>query len=357
LNIKTIIESLLIREKDGLSLEEISNISDVPKSKIIKEINSLNKTLKNNRNRGFKILNKNNKYKFAPKFKVKSKEDCKKQNHKILEDFLQVLDLRGRAKSTIKNYRWTIKNFIKIVEHKFEDMKIDDIRDYIKRIKDKGNSRNTISTKISILKSLFKWLNKENIVKQNVMDKIIKPKIREKERKFLTKEEIEKIRQLDMKLIDQTLFEVLYSSGIRVSEAVNLNWDNIDFSSRKLKVKEGKGGKDRTTFLSIKAVILLKKYKNSRVDNDEYVFRSNFKRRMSKSSIIRHIKKLGKRAKLNRKLTPHHLRHSCATHLLKSGLNLNMVQKVLGHSKVSTTQLYAKTNMDDVSYNYKKINL
>lgn len=357
MKISTIVESLLVKEKDGLSIKEITDITNLPIEDVEEGINNLKLSLKEDKYRGVKVLCRQGKYILVPKFNIQSKENSKKQNLKLLEEFLNVLDLRGRAESTLETYKYVLGEFIRLVDRKFQRIKVRDVRNYIKAMKDKGNCKNTISTKISILKSLFKWLSREDYIKKNIMDKIIKPKTEDKSRKFLTEEEIEKIRQVDMKLIDRVLFEVLYSSGIRVSEVVNLNWEDINFTTRELKVKQGKGSKDRVTFLSIKAILLLRKYRRNRNDSDKCVFRSNYRRRMSKSSIIRHIKEITRKADIGKKVTPHHLRHSCATHLLKSGMSLDMVQKVLGHSKVSTTQLYAKTNMDDVSYNYKKINL
>jgi len=275
-----------------------------------------------------------------------------------VDEFIHVLNLRGRAETTIDNYENFLNYFIGFVDKEINTITVRDIRKVLMwEKKEKGNKKSTISTKVSIIKSFFSWLEVEEIITSNPANKIEKPKInKNKKRKYLSHEQIEKLRESAEKLIDRVMVEVLYTSGIRVSEAVNLDWNNIDFESKNLFIQNGKGGKNRTTPISTKAILLLKKYLETRKDDEEWVFQSNFKRRMSKESIERHIRLLGEEAGIKKRITPHTLRHSLATHLLNQGLKINMVQKILGHSKLSTTQIYAKTNMDNIDYHYRKIN-
>ena len=274
-----------------------------------------------------------------------------------IDEFIHVLNLRGRAETTLENYDRFLKYFIRDINKNINEIEVRDIRLFLmKEQNEKGNKKSTISTKISIIKSFFSWLITEGFINSNPSDKIEKPKVVNNQIKFLTHEEIELIRESAGKLIDRTIIETLYSSGIRVSEAVNLDWNDIDFDKKKLYVRNGKGGKNRTTLLSTKAVMLLKKYRSSREDENNWVFQSNFRKRMSKESIERHMRLVGERANLSKRLTPHRLRHSLATHLLNGGMAIDMVQKILGHSKLSTTQIYAKTDTSNIDYHYRKIN-
>ena len=273
----------------------------------------------------------------------------------LVEEFIHVLNLRGRSETTIENYERFLKHFIAELDMEVEDIEVRDIRRFLmKEQKERGNTKSTISTKVSIIKSFFSWLDDERLIEINPASRIEKPKVKNTKRKYLTKEEIEEVREVIEKLIDRTLFEVLYSSGIRVSEAVALNWNNINFNDKKLRVINGKGGKNRIAPLSIKAIMLLKQYRESRNDASEWVFQSNFKQRMSKESIERHMRLLGEEADLESRLTPHRLRHSLATHVLNNGAPISVVSEILGHAKVSTTQIYAKTSQENIDYNYRR---
>jgi integrase/recombinase XerD len=270
---------------------------------------------------------------------------------KYLNEYLQSLRLKGCSKKTIKYYGLLIKKYLDTTETPDD---IHSVRSFLMQ-EESNNKQSTIATKINIFRSFFNWLEREKLIDENPMHRIEKPKIPQTSPKFLTHEEIELLREFITKLIDRTLFEVLYSSGIRVSEAVNLNWQNIDFNNKELQVIAGKGNKDRTTLLSTKAILHLKQYKKSRNDNDEWVFQSQYKQRMSKESIEQHMKALGEKAHLNKNLTPHRLRHSFATHLLEAGVPIDVVQKLLGHEDVSTTQVYAKTSQENIKHFHKKV--
>ena len=354
---EVMLESLLTQHKEGLTETRIKEITNLSLKDIKKGISDLRETLKKDRNRGFKLVNKDDKYQLYPKFKIKSKTNYMQENKKVLNQFLEILSLRGRAESTIENYKLILSKFIRDIGKNLKNVDIEDLRNYLKQEQDKGNKKSTIATKISILKSLLGWMYREGIKNNNPSQRLIKPKLNKTKRKYLTVEEIERIRQLDMKLIDKVIFELLYSTGIRVSEAVNLNWGDIGFSNREVYIRSGKGDKDRVTFMSVRTMLLLKKYKERREDNKRYLLRSNFKKRMSKESIIRHIRILGEKANIDTRIHPHRLRHSFATRLLNSGVKIQTVQKLLGHSKISTTETYAKQSMRSIDNEYKRVNL
>ena len=354
---EAMIESVLIDNPRGMSLSDIANILDFDEIEVGNKVKEIKQKYDNDDSRGMTVVSFDNKYKFCSKESLQFRKDNNTENISILKEYLHVMKLRGRAKTTLESYELFLKRFIKGLDKPIKRVNTRNIRSFLMQEEDKGNSKSTIATKISILKSYFNWLEREEIITKNPVEKIEKPKFNNDKPKHLTYEEIERIRDLDMKLIDKVLFEVLYSSGIRVSEAVNLDWEDIDFDNRQLYVKNGKGSKDRTTLLSVKSIYLLKKYKRLRKDSDKCVFRSNYRQRMSKESIERHIRLLGEKSNLRKRLYPHRLRHSCATHLLSQGLAINNIQKLLGHSKVTTTERYSRTNFNDVDYNYKRINL
>lgn len=161
------------------------------------------------------------------------------------------------------------------------------------------------------------------------MRKIDKPKTDPPAPKYLTHEEIELIREACKKLIDRCLVEVMYGSGLRVSEVVALNWDDIDWQAKTITVRDGKGGKSRIVPISTKESLLLRRLKEQRRDNNPWVFQSQYRQRM--------------------------VRNSLATHLLEAGCPIDVVQAILGHEDISTAQVYAKTQRSTVETWYRKV--
>lgn len=359
-NIAPLLEAYLLGQDKPISIDMLSQKTGYYSNILLVALNQLEHELQDS-NRGIMLAwNENDEVQLVPKpeYQVKIQEMQKGDIDKLMavvNEFLYVLQSQGRRKKTLDNYRLNLSRFIKSIQKPVQEITTRDIRYYLMQEKERGNCRNTIASKTAILRSFFSWLEKEEIIEKDPTRKIKNPRTDNKAPKFLTHEEIEKVREAVETLIDRLLFEVLYSSGIRVSEAVKLNWQDIDFNNKTLYVRDGKGGKSRATFLSTKAVMLLKKYKETRTDNGEWVFQSQYKRRMSKESIERHIRQLGKKAGLNKRLTPHRLRHSLATHLLERDTPIDMVQKILGHSDVSTTQVYAKTNTANIEHHYRKL--
>lgn len=273
----------------------------------------------------------------------------------LIEEYLSVQRQRGRRPKTIESYRLFLSRYARAVGKPIDEVETRDIRQFLMAEERRGNQNSTIASKIHRLSSLYKWLVREEIIDKNPMLRIDAPEEEEPEPKHLTHEELELVRMACVKPIERLLVEVLYSSGIRREEASKLDWPDVDFADRTLTVRDGKGGKFRVVPLSTRATILLRQHRNVRTDNDPCVFRSQFKRRMAVETIGRRIRIIGERAGLEERLTPHRLRHSLATHLLEAGVPLDVVQKILGHKKPSTTQIYAKRQMRQVEEYYRRV--
>lgn len=271
----------------------------------------------------------------------------------ILKEYRYVLNLRGRSELTIENYFYTLDNLLNFNKEIY-DITTKDIRRYLMKQKE-TNKLTTIKNKIATLKAFFNWAEKENFIKENPMNRIEKPNTNSNKRKHLTNYEIEFIRIQPKSLIDDTMFELFISSGLRVSEMVNLNWNNINFRERKITIKNGKGNKNRVTKFSTRASIFLEKYKEKRKDDNNWILQSNYKRRMSKESIERHINKLGNYDEIKIKVTPHTLRHSFATLLARKNVNLDIIQSLMGHSKIETTKRYINTSEENINYQFNTV--
>lgn len=276
-------------------------------------------------------------------------------NH--VQEFLLYQKLRGRRVGTLEGYRQFLERFLRTVGKSIEEISVGDIRQFLMAEEARGNKVTTIAAKIACLRSFFNWLEREEYIPKNPMRRIDRPKLPPAAPKYLTHDEIEALREAaaSTSLMDQLIVEVLYSSGLRVSELIALDWDDVDFANKQAIVREGKGGKSRIVPLSTRAVRLLKRYQKTRRDQDPCVFRSREKNRMTKATVEYRLKRLGRLAGLQSHVTPHRLRHSQATHLLEAGMPLDMIQRLLGHSSIATTQIYARTQMAGVEQYYRRV--
>ena len=291
------------------------------------------------------------KHKYVQRF-YSEQVEYKARSNELLAEYFKSKRL---AKTTQKTYAGILYRFADSIGVALDRVDTKDVRDFLALEEiERGNKATTIIGKIDTLNSLFDWLLLEKHIVDNPMTRIEKPQAPKAPPKHLTYEEIELVRD-GATGIRRVLFELMYSTGLRVSEVSNLDKADVDFATKTLWVRDGKGGKTREARLSTRACLVLKQYINGRKDHDPYLFRSNFRTRLSKDSIERYMRKLGEKAGLRRRLTPHMLRHSFATHLLDAGTPIELVQHLLGHESVRTTQVYAKTNPQNVNHFYSRV--
>jgi tyrosine recombinase XerC len=242
------------------------------------------------------------------------------------------------------------------------------MRKYIVYLKKSDYSARSISRKISTVRSFFKFCLREGIIKVNPTINLITPKIDKKLPYFLYLQEVNKLIETPLKntifgIRDRAILELLYGTGIRVGELVNLNICNIDLYEKTI-IVFGKGSKERILPLGNPSIRAIQEYLTSRNlfekkifvnKNDlEALFLNRLGGRLTTRSIRRIIIKYMKMAGLNKKISPHVLRHSFATHLLGGGADLRSVQELLGHKSLSTTQIYTHITKERLKTIYKK---
>jgi integrase/recombinase XerD len=259
-----------------------------------------------------------------------------------LQEFLQAKRLEGCRPKSLKAYERFLTRFLWNIKKPVEQITISDVRTFLLVEESHGNKPTTLSTKINILRSYFSWLYIEEYIEKDFTRRLATPRLPSPPPRWLSHEEIEMLRDVCAKLLDEVIVEVLYTSGVRVSEFTGCDWVDFDPTAKELTVL-GKGGKIRTVPLSTRAVMLLKKYRQARKDDNPWLIQSRESKRMSTETVERRIRLLGAKAGLQRKATPHCLRHSYATHLLEAGVPLDVIRELLGHSSVSTTERYART--------------
>jgi|SRR3989338_38434 len=271
----------------------------------------------------------------------------------LFKEYLEYLEIeKGRSLLTIRNYKRYLSDFFDFA--KIENPKDigDDLvrkfRLYLNRKKDKNGKelkRKTQNYYLIALRGFLKFLAKKNVASYSA-EKIELAKTESREIEIISDDELERLLSAPEKdslksLRDKAILETLFSTGLRVSELCGLNRENIDFKRGEFSVR-GKGDKIRLVFLSETAKEAIKKYLDKRTDIEEALFANLNKNpsRLVSRSIERIIKFYAAKAGISKKLTPHGLRHIFATDLLRGGADLRSVQTMLGHSSISTTQIY-----------------
>lgn len=200
----------------------------------------------------------------------------------------------------------------------------------------------SLGHRIRFIKSLFKWAHEEGYISKNPAAKLKEPKLGKRIPKFLTKHEIEHLREGCHTSMENALFEFFYSTGCRIGEVAKLNRDDVNFTGNSV-IVHGKGDKEREVYFNIRCAIWLKRYLEERDDNQPCLFVTERKpiRRMSVDSLRHIVKRISNRAGIKKAIHPHQLRHSFATHMVDNGAPLEVIQSLLGHEKSETTKIYA----------------
>lgn len=269
--------------------------------------------------------------------------------------FLVAKEAAGIARSTIENYQLTLEMFFTATNKPIHEYTDDDVIYYLefyRRTRQVSFVR--IKNMQSALSSFWKWLYKKGYVKHNPIAQMDSVKLPKKIKQPFSDEEREKLRMACKHPRDLAMIEFLYTTGVRVSELVSLNIDDISFTNRSLTVY-GKGGKEREIYISAAAMVHLQVYLDSREDRNPALFVSlkNPHDRLNKKGIEDFLKKLGKRAGV-KNVHPHRFRRTMATNALNRGMPIEQVSGLLGHSRLDTTQIYCTVNQQGIRYSHQR---
>ena len=250
--------------------------------------------------------------------------------------------IEGYSPLTLKMYSFQYK----LLKRYLGDIKIDEfttekLKQYL--IESGGHLKpSSLGHRIRFIKSLFKSIHEERYILKNPAAKLKEPKLGQRIPKFLSKYEIEHLREGCHTPMENALFEFFYSTGCRIGEVAKLNREDINFMENSV-IVHGKGDKEREVYFNIRCAIWLQRYLEKRDDDEPCLFvtERNPKRRMSIDSLRYIIKRISNRAGIKKTIHPHQLRHSYATHLVDNGAPLDIIQSLLGHEKSETTRIYA----------------
>lgn len=288
---------------------------------------------------------------------------------KRLKKFLDYLKYEKNASShTIASYRRDLSQLADYLdEKKVRLAEIDNIvlRGFLARLQEKGNKKSTVARKLASMRSFFQFCLKKRWLEDNPAKSVSTPKQERPVPSFLSEEEMAHFLDLPQKtdnvldLRDRALLELLYATGIRVGELVGMNVEDINFADRLIRVR-GKGKKERLLPFGRKAdgclrfYLHLRRLINKGKIEEKPLFLNYRGKRLTSRSVERVVDKYIRRAALRRKISPHSLRHSFASHLLSRGADLRVIQELLGHESLATTQKYTHIDLRQLLKVYRK---
>lgn len=266
---------------------------------------------------------------------------------------------RAYSDNTVGAYMNDLNKYEEFLKKDILESDTEDLEKYLKYIKNLEST--TVAHKITTIKSYFNYNIKRGIVSVNPADKVSRPKLTKHLPEYLTEEEVGKLLDVEVKspydYRNKTILELLYSSGIRISELVNIKTPNYDSEECLIRIM-GKGSKERIVPLGDYAVNIMNDYMNNyrpliNKKHTDYVFINNRGDKISRQFIFKVIKKEALKKGIKKDISPHTLRHTFATHLLKNGADLRIIQELLGHENISTTQIYTHVTNNKLKSDYE----
>ena len=282
-------------------------------------------------------------------------EDYKKENKRLFESFLDSKKLEGRSDNTLHYYRSTLAKLLSSFDKPLQNVTTNDVREWLLLYKETGVSNTTVNNVRRIFSSFFGWLEAEEYILRDPMRRIHRVKEEYQIKKPFSEWEIERLRvHLKDSVRDRAMFELLLSTGMRLTELRGLNQGDVDFSEREI-IVFGKGAKQRIVYFDERTSLFLNKYLESRDDDNPALFATinNPHERLGKAGIGTTVREWGRNTNIEN-VHPHRFRRTMATRALRAGMPIEQIQVILGHSSIETTRIYAKVNQDDVKYAHRK---
>lgn len=274
-------------------------------------------------------------------------------NLSLVRKFIATKKLEGKSERTLKKYQPELEKLVDFLNKKLYEVDTYDLRLYLALYKDNRKITNrTLDNIRKTISSFFGWMHDEGLISRNPAKALKQIKYEKIVRKPFTVVERDKIKNACKLERDLALTEFLYASGLRVSEVISLNRNSIDFITREATVI-GKGGKERKFYLSPICSEYIVRYLRTRMDNNEALFVSTKapNTRLTKEGVELIVKTIGRRAGVDN-VHPHRFRRTLATDLVRKGVPIQDVAKILGHSDLRTTQVYVSLDQETVRYHY-----
>lgn len=284
-----------------------------------------------------------------------------------IEDYINYVFIEKKLSENTKNaYYNDLLNFKKFLNNKpFENVKDNEIRNYINMLYDEGEKQRTISRKLVSIRTFFDYLVKIKKIDNNPCEKIESPKLSRNLPKILTINEVTKLLEYKannaLEYRNKAMIEMMYATGLRVSELVNLEINDINLKEGYVRCY-GKGKKERIVPIANVTLDVLDKYINGYRNSllkgylTDKVFISSYGKGITRQGFFKILKQISKKQNINKDFSPHTLRHSFATHLLESGADIRSIGELLGHENIKTTQIYTHLSNPKIKKDYEMYN-
>lgn len=290
------------------------------------------------------------------KYEVAKSDGYVESNARIMQQYFGTLMIEGKSPRTIERYRLAMRMLLDFFGKSIKEITTNDLRYYLAWYKETRHvSGTTLDGMRRVFTACFNWLEQEDYIYKSPARRVSRIKKDTKPERELYESEIEMLAQCCRTLRDRALLEFMYATAARVSEVAGVNIDDVDFEKQSV-LLHGKGGKDRISYFTDKALMFLKRYLETRHDNNPALFVSlkNPDKRVTKDSIEQMIRTLGSKAGVSGS-HPHRFRVTRITVLVNRGMPLQDVQELAGHSDINTTRMYYRSNKERVRYEYLKV--
>lgn len=280
-------------------------------------------------------------------------------NDEYINDFLLYLEMDlNYSKNTINTYSNALNHLDNNIKKDILKLRSTDIENFISKLNLESSS---ISNYLSAYKTFYNYYIKIGKININPIDKVDSPKLSKHLPTYLTVEEVDKLLDIDIKdafsARNKSLLELLYATGLRISELINLEFKNIDLNECIVRIM-GKGSKERIVPINDLAIKYLKiyvkdyRYKLVKKEQNNFVYLNNHGKKMTRQGVFKMIKKRTQETGIKKDVSPHTLRHSIATHMLENGADLRIIQEFLGHESIGTTQIYTHLTNQKLKSDY-----
>jgi integrase/recombinase XerC len=261
-------------------------------------------------------------------------------NEKIIHAFFQDHYARFSAE-TIRSYRITLNKFFDYCGKNYNEIQLNDVRDWVASLIHTGLKPRTIRLKISAVKSFYRYAMEEHLLEKNPTLKIKAPKKEDSLPYYLSQRQLTLLQELTRSDIrDRAIVEALYATGVRVSELLQIKLEDIKWEKRLIWIRKGKGNKERFVLFSHECAERLKTYLHNRKEVSDYLFASNRGGHLSRILIEKRFQEFSKQ--LGFKVVPHTMRHTFAAYLAEKGMDFSYIQELLGHSNIESTRIYTR---------------
>ena len=277
------------------------------------------------------------------------------RNEEYLEMFMHAKRIEGCSERTLAYYGSSIRHFFSQIETPVRRITTDQVRAYLTAYQKINNcGKSTVDNIRRNISSFFSWLEEEGHILKSPLRRIHKIKTKIAVKEVISDEDIERLRDSCEVMRDVAIIDLLYSTGMRVGELVNLDIEDINFEEREC-IVYGKGEKERRVYFDAKAKLHLQNYINSRTDDNPALFVTLDKpfNRLKISGVEIRLRELGRRLNITR-IHPHKFRRTMATRAIDKGMPIEQVQKILGHSQIDTTMHYAIVNQNNVKASHRR---